>query len=121
MAILLSTTLIDLYGKEHFHEHIKEGEQFWQFFDNGTEIYKRTNKNYNLINITLVRSGVAFYQFDGHTDIKEEHFEIGSLNSRTLVPKQLELSKYADEKFIKLYKAGIYEFDKTTPIEVIIE
>ena len=84
----LSTRVYDVFGKK-YTEHIAVGKKFWAFFGSDEKEFKLTNKNWNLITITYIRSGVAFFTLDLNPT-EEFHFELGSIMSQQLELYELD-------------------------------
>lgn len=118
--VIFSTTLKDLYGEEEYAKHIVEGGEYFMFFENGSEVYKKTGKNWNVIKVTYIRSGVVFYIVPDVIEIPEDFFPIGCYISMTIHPKKLVLDEYGDEKFRELYRNGLFEFSQTPPVEIVM-
>jgi hypothetical protein len=94
---LLSTTVYDVFGK-NYTEHIIVCKKFWAFFGSEQKEFKLTNKSWNLITITYIRSGVVFYTLDDNPS-EEFHFEL-----RSIMSKQLELYELDPVKELGLSK-----------------
>ena len=91
--IKIGTRLIDLYGKD-CESFIREGEEYWFWFDGRHKAWELTNKHWHLITITCVRSGIAFYTINGLEDqIAETYMAFGSFMIRELRPKILDPKK----------------------------
>ena len=90
----VSTQLASLFG-EKYAEHIQVGKKYWWFFDDTSEVYRKTNTHWNKLEITYIRSGIVFYTVE---NIEEEyHFQIGSIMSEGLEPEFLDPIKELGE------------------------
>lgn len=90
----VSTQLASLFG-DKYAEHILVGKKYWWFFDEHSEVYKKTNNHWNKLEITYIRSGIAFYIVE---NIEEEYyFQIGSIMSEGLEPEFLDPIKELGE------------------------
>ena len=90
----VSTQLASLFG-EKYADHILVGKKYWWFFDDTSEVYRKTNTHWNKLEITYIRSGIVFYTVE---NIEEEyHFQIGSIMSEGLEPEFLDPIKELGE------------------------
>ena len=60
-------------GKE-----IKIGDVYNYIFDRMSKEYVATGRKEHKIRITYTRGDVCFYIIDGHPELGEQHFELGS-------------------------------------------
>ena len=102
---VLSTAICEVFGKDHFAEHIVVGAKFWCYFGSEDKQFRLTKRSWNVITITYIRSGVVFYTLDDNPSV-EFHFELGSIMSQ-----QLELYELDPLKELTL-PVEIYEFFK---------
>lgn len=106
----LSTKLYDLYGDE-YTSHIEVGKEYWNYFWEDTEIYKKTGKNYNKIKVTYIRSGCMFYTFCDAPEIAEEYCSVNSFMAMNLIVAEIDPIK--DLESIKELDKDFYCFDDT--------
>ena len=57
----VSTQLASLFG-EKYADHILVGKKYWWFFDDTSEVYRKTNTHWNKLEITYIRAGIVFYK-----------------------------------------------------------
>ena len=88
--ILFSTVISDLYGKDKYKSHIKVDNEYWYFFDTNTEAYKVTQKHWNKIKITYIRSGCLFYILPDTLEVKEDFCPINCFMTSQFVLAELD-------------------------------
>ena len=109
------TEIIGFYdrydGNKEYYKHIRPGLYFWHFtndYDNellgikGGFLYGE----YVRIQITFVRSNVAFFRYVDYPNVPEQHFDLGSVMHWKLHPEKLSLKEYGAESL-----KGITEWD----------
>lgn len=79
--ICLSTQLSDLYGRDSYQSHVKEGKEYWNFFSRDSEI----SEGWYKIKITYIRSGCMFYTFSDYPEIKERFCPLSCFFTSVLV------------------------------------
>lgn len=90
---VFGTRLIDLYGKD-CEDRVIAGKRYWYWFGEQEKIYELTNEHWHLVEITYVRSGVAFYVISGYEEqIPEAFMMFGSFMIRELEPEILDPCK----------------------------
>lgn len=107
-------TLGDIYGNRSYHKHVESGEVYRYVFGDDTEEARLTGKNAIDITITGIRSGVAFYTVEGHTE-KEFHFDLKSVMASFLEPINPDVDTIREllekrEKRLKFLNGDIKEF-----------
>jgi len=108
----LSTKLIDLYGKDNYQSHIEVGREYWYYFAKNTQAYKLTNKYWNKIKITYIRSGCLFYILSDVPEFKEEFCPINCFMTSTFVFAELDPIKDLGDKLEDIEAAKLsYCFD----------
>jgi len=111
--VRFSTKLYDLYGDE-YTSHIEVGKEYWEYFETGTEIYKKTGQNYNKIKVTYIRSGCMFYTFCDAPELPEEYCSVSSFKAMNLIVAEIDPIK--DLESIKESDKDFYCFDNTYTI-----
>ena len=86
----ISTMLEDLYGRNCYPYHIQEGDEFWYFFHEGTDEYRKTHENWHKIKVTYVRSGCMFYVLTDAPHIPEQYCPISCFMTSQLIPAELD-------------------------------
>lgn len=62
----------DLWGRDGYQSHFEVGREYWHYFAENTDTYNITNKHWNKIKITYIRSGCLFYIISEYPEIKED-------------------------------------------------
>lgn len=88
--ICFSTMISDLYGKDKYKSYIKVGNEYWYFFEEGTEAYKATQRYWNKIRITYIRSGCLFYILPDAPEVKEDFCPINCFMTSRFVLAELD-------------------------------
>lgn len=88
--ILFSTMIKDLYGKDKYKSYIKVGNEYWYFFDEKAEAYKATQRYWNKIKITYIRSGCLFYILPDSPEVKEDFCPISCFMTSQFVLAELD-------------------------------
>jgi len=78
----------DLYGKDKYKSYIKVGNEYWYFFD--ANIYAVTQKHWNKIKITYIRSGCLFYILPDAPEVKEDFCPINCFMTSQFVLTELD-------------------------------
>lgn len=86
----ISTIISDLYGKDNYQSHIEVGKEYWYFFYGDDNIFKKTQKYWNKIKITYVRSGCLFYVFPDEPDIPEEFCPVSCFMTSRFILAELD-------------------------------
>lgn len=86
----ISTIISDLYGKDNYQSHIEVGKEYWYFFYGDDNISKKTQKYWNKIKITYVRSGCLFYVFPDEPDIPEEFCPVSCFMTSRFILAELD-------------------------------
>lgn len=88
--INFSTTISELWGRDGYKSHIKEGDEFWYFFCEDSDAYKATHKHWNKIRITYVRSGCLFYVLPDVPEVKEDFCPVSCFMASQFVLAELD-------------------------------
>ncbi len=70
-------TLLNIYGERSYHKYVETGEKYKYVFGSTSDEALLAGKEYLEITITGIRSGVAFYTIEGHSE-KEFHCDLKS-------------------------------------------
>ena len=105
--VCLSTKLSDLYGRDNYQSHIELDREYWCFFEEGTEIYKKTGKYWNKIRISYLRSGIVFYVFPDVPEIAEGYFPVSCYMASALVFAEIDPCKDLENFTEEEYGAGV--------------
>lgn len=79
-----------LYGKDKYQSYIKLNKEYWYYFDENTEIFKASHKNWNKLRITYIRSGCLFYNFPDYPNVKENYCPINCFMTSRFVLAELD-------------------------------
>lgn len=85
-----STMLSELYGRDGYQSHIEVGKEYWYFFSEDYAIFKKTQKHWNKIKISYVRSGCLFYVFPDEPDIPEEFCPVSCFMTSRFILAELD-------------------------------
>lgn len=85
-----STKISDLYGDDNYKSYIKVDNEYWYFFDSNTKVYKATQKHWNKIKITYIRSGCLFYVLPDAPEVNEEFCPINCFMTSQFVLAELD-------------------------------
>lgn len=88
--ICFGTRLCDLYGRDGYQPHIKEGEDYWYFFEEDTDIFRETKEHWNKLRVSYVRSGCLFYCFPDHPDVKEQFCPVNCFMASQFIVAELD-------------------------------
>lgn len=88
--INISTKLCDLYGRDGYQSHIYVGDEYFYYFDENTEIFRKSHKHWNKLRVSYVRSGCMFYCFPDYPGIKEDFCPISCFMAGSLVVANLD-------------------------------
>lgn len=88
--ICFSTTISELWGRDGYQSHIKEGDEYWYLFAENTDAYRATNKCWNKIRITYVRSGCLFYVLPDSPEIKEDFCPVSCFMTSQFILAELD-------------------------------
>lgn len=88
--VCFSTQLSELYGRDGYQPHIKEGQEYWYFFPDDTEIFRETHEHWNKIRISYVRSGCLFYIFPEHPNVPEEFCPVSCIMASQFIMAELD-------------------------------
>lgn len=114
------TNLKDLYGLNYYAEHLRVGDELWTDEGKFEEI---TNKKWNKIKITYLRSGVMFFELVGF-DIPEQAVFISSFNVSVMKVAKLDPYKeFPDKKWLNNYRfddtfTEVVNFDNSVDKEI---
>lgn len=87
---LFSTVISDLYGRDGYSSHIEVGKEYWFFFSEDTDIFRESNKHWNKLKITYIRSGCLFYEFTDYPNIKEEFCPVNCFMTSQFILGELD-------------------------------
>ena len=88
-AKTLSTIMKDLYGVNEYHKYIHVGDEFWS---DAPFIQELTNKKWNKIRVTYIRSGVMFFTIED-TDIPEQYIPTKSFAAAIMIKAKIDPHK----------------------------
>ena len=93
---IFATRLYDMLCKNNdmIWDYIKVGRQFWK--------YNEKEWKYDLITITYIRSGVAFFITEGKEDLGEDYALAGSFGIGMLYPRVVYVNDIAN-LYVKYY------------------
>lgn len=108
----LSTTLVDLYGRDKYQPHIEIDREYWWCWPTDSDVYRYTHQTWNRIKITYKRSGACFYILTEFPEYPEQYFSDHSFISETLEYAQLDPMKdvFINEDKPKEYLEKRYRF-----------
>ena len=124
--IRFSTELVKLYGGNNYQSHIELGREYWYFFLENSDVFKKTKRHWNKIRITYLRSGCAFFICVNEPGIAEDFFSINSFMASRLVFAEIDPLKDLDNFGSDMDKK-LYCFDddhtivKNWPKEIEVE
>ena len=98
--ICFSTMISDLWGRDSYQSHIELGKEYWNFFDENTEIFKKTHHHWNKLKISYLRSGCMFYIFPNEPDVPEEFCPINCYFASQLVLAEIDPIKDLGEDIL---------------------
>lgn len=88
--VCFSTQLSELYGRGGYQSHIEVGKEYWYFFGEDSDIFRETQKHWNKIRITYVRSGCMFYVFPDSPNVKEEFCPVSCFMASQFIIAELD-------------------------------
>ena len=118
----LSTKMKDLYGVNEYHNHINVGDEFWTDAD---FIQELTNRKWNKIHVTYVRSGAMFFTIED-SDVPEQYMGTKSFVAAVMIkakinpymefPDREDINNYRfDDRFTKVINFDNREDKEVTP------
>ena len=88
--VCFSTQLSELYGRDGYQSHIEVGKEYWYFFGEDSDIFRETQKHWNKIRITYIRSGCMFYVFPDSPNVKEEFCPVSCFMASQFIIAELD-------------------------------
>ena len=88
--VCFSTQLSELYGRDGYQSHIEVGKDYWGFFGEDSDIFRETQKHWNRIRVTYIRSGCLFYVFPNTPSAKEEFCPVSCFMASQFIIAELD-------------------------------
>lgn len=90
----------DLWGRDSYQSHIELGREYWYYFAENTNTYKITNKHWNKIKITYIRSGCLFYIIPEFPEVKEDFCPISCFMTAQFILAEIDPIKDMGEDML---------------------
>lgn len=88
--LCFSTMVSDLWGRDGYQSHIELGREYWYYFAENTDTYRITNKHWNKLKITYIRSGCLFYIIPEYPEIKEDFCPVSCFMSTQFILAEID-------------------------------
>lgn len=111
---ILSTRLLDLYGRDEYHLHIELNREYWYYFAGENKISNKYGPGWYKLKVTYIRSGCMFYIFPDYPDIEEDFCSIRSFMASVF--EFAEIDPIKDLKSMEILHLKKYRFDTTRTV-----